>query len=436
MASWRGAGAMATAPCTPTRSVRTTDIFRYRIRFALSLLRRRQRRTASARAAGDDQHRRRAAAGPTTSCSLERSILNGVVDRFSIVQRVTTVTAPRACIAQCPSHGGNTPSSTRGLNRPVNRKDESDEDLCEPEQAGVGQSATPTASDVVTPGTMVAVDLNSKAIEVAAGHDFDGIRRATRASAMPWKARHGNDMMQGSHLADDMFGGWGNDTLYGKDGNDRLYGGEWQRYAGWRIRRRSARTAVPAMRHRQLPDVVAQRQRRLECRACGFLGDAEGDTYVGIENVTGSSGADRIIGNAGRQPPRRRRRQRPDRRRRRADCIIGGAGRGHADGRSGRYRRPPTSSSSRRGRYGHDHRLPVEESTSSMSAPSAMGWTFSASDGVLATGTFDSDGNLSGVRGLSEGDRFFYDTRTGILWECDTSSLPRWMERSGPPVRK
>jgi Ca2+-binding RTX toxin-like protein len=102
------------------------------------------------------------------------------------------------------------------------------------------------------------------------------------------------DTLYGSQLADAIYGLGGDDVLYGQDGKDRLSGGQgndsldggagadvldggdgidWASYAG--------STAVT-----------------VDLRDRGFGGQAEGDTYINIENVFGSSFGDLLLGNA------------------------------------------------------------------------------------------------------------------------------------------
>jgi Ca2+-binding RTX toxin-like protein len=106
-----------------------------------------------------------------------------------------------------------------------------------------------------------------------------------------------NDLIAGT-AADNVLSGWeGNDTLIGRAGDDRLYGdigndwldggvgadlldggdgSDWITYA-------SSSAGVTANLNTGL----------------GFGGEAQGDTYVSIENIEGSAFADSLIGNAG-----------------------------------------------------------------------------------------------------------------------------------------
>jgi Ca2+-binding RTX toxin-like protein len=87
----------------------------------------------------------------------------------------------------------------------------------------------------------------------------------------------GNDILYGQGGNDRLVGGLGDDTLHGGVGADTMDGGagsDWVSYAG------SAAVTV-------------------DLRDGGFGGQAEGDTYVSIENVFGSSFGDVLLGNAG-----------------------------------------------------------------------------------------------------------------------------------------
>jgi Ca2+-binding RTX toxin-like protein len=86
----------------------------------------------------------------------------------------------------------------------------------------------------------------------------------------------GNDMLKGGGGADTLNGGSGTDTLHGGSGADQLYGGTGLDTATYAD---SASTV--------LVDLAA---------GLGFGGDAQGDTYSLVENVTGSSNNDIISG--------------------------------------------------------------------------------------------------------------------------------------------
>jgi protocadherin Fat 4 len=89
----------------------------------------------------------------------------------------------------------------------------------------------------------------------------------------------GDDSIYGSDGNDQISGGDGNDMLVGNGGSDAINGG-----AGIDTVDYSASSAGVTI--------------NLATGAAGIGGDAQGDTLVGIENVTGSAFADTLVGNA------------------------------------------------------------------------------------------------------------------------------------------
>ena len=92
------------------------------------------------------------------------------------------------------------------------------------------------------------------------------------------KGLAGNDLLEGGGGADTLDGGDGNDTLVGGAGGDALIGGAGIDTASYA----DATAGVTA----DLADSSFN------------TGDAAGDTYSGIENLTGSAFNDRLIGDA------------------------------------------------------------------------------------------------------------------------------------------
>jgi Ca2+-binding RTX toxin-like protein len=121
------------------------------------------------------------------------------------------------------------------------------------------------------------------------------------------------DQLWGSELGDTMHGLNGNDTLFGQGGNDSIFGenGNDQLYGG------IGNDLLDGGNENDLLDGGAGADTLIgglgvdtasylnsdavtvELGYRGFGGEAEGDTYSGIENVIGSKWADTIIGDAG-----------------------------------------------------------------------------------------------------------------------------------------
>jgi Ca2+-binding RTX toxin-like protein len=89
----------------------------------------------------------------------------------------------------------------------------------------------------------------------------------------------GIDILRGSDDDDVLNGGDGNDVLYGESGADHLDGGTGIDTASYYLRPEAV-----------VVDLAAGN---------GSGGEAEGDTLVGIENISGSQGSDTLSGDAG-----------------------------------------------------------------------------------------------------------------------------------------
>ena len=92
----------------------------------------------------------------------------------------------------------------------------------------------------------------------------------------------GDDVLHGDAGADRLYGGDGNDVLYGDAGADRLDGGD-----GYGV-------DVADYSNGSTGVVV----NLFAGTASG--GDAQGDSFVGIENLSGSQGNDSLVGDSGR----------------------------------------------------------------------------------------------------------------------------------------
>jgi Ca2+-binding RTX toxin-like protein len=89
----------------------------------------------------------------------------------------------------------------------------------------------------------------------------------------------GDDLLEGLDGNDTLWGGWGNDTLKGGGGADALIGGQGIDTASY---------------YESFTGVTVHLNENF-----GHFGDAEGDTFEDIENVTGSNFADVLQGDDG-----------------------------------------------------------------------------------------------------------------------------------------
>lgn len=115
----------------------------------------------------------------------------------------------------------------------------------------------------------------------------------------------GNDTLQGSTDANLIRGGAGDDTITGRGGNDTVEGG-----AGADDLNGGA--GIDTLLFTGFTPVTVSLTTNT-----GSGGDAEGDTYVNFENVTGGGGADTLIGSSG------------------ANVLTGGGGADTLSGRGG-----------------------------------------------------------------------------------------------------
>ncbi|MEL6478092.1 MAG: calcium-binding protein, partial [Pseudomonadota bacterium] len=95
----------------------------------------------------------------------------------------------------------------------------------------------------------------------------------------------GNDFLRGGTEGDDLFGGFGNDTLQGDNGTDFLVGG-----AGADAHRGGNGIDTASYVGSTVRNVAD-----LEGKNAG-TGDAEGDTFISVENLTGGSSIDLLFG--------------------------------------------------------------------------------------------------------------------------------------------
>jgi len=136
--------------------------------------------------------------------------------------------------------------------------------------ADYGNAASGVVVDLVNGGSAGEADGDTyTGVEFVYGSDYDDVITGDDA----------NNRLVGADGDDQLFGGEGKDYLIGGEGADHLDGGA-----------NSGDTAV----YRDAEAGVG-----VDLANGGFAGEADGDTYVGIEYVDGSDFADTIIGDDG-----------------------------------------------------------------------------------------------------------------------------------------
>ncbi|MEX2693372.1 M10 family metallopeptidase C-terminal domain-containing protein [Rhizobium mongolense] len=102
------------------------------------------------------------------------------------------------------------------------------------------------------------------------------------------QAGSGNDTIVGNEMTNTLWGNAGNDSLDGGAGNDVLFGGT----GGDRL---IGGTGTDSASYETARAAVVVNL----ANSAGNIGDAAGDSYSSIENLAGSTFADRLYGNAG-----------------------------------------------------------------------------------------------------------------------------------------
>jgi Ca2+-binding RTX toxin-like protein len=220
-----------------------------------------------------------------------------------------------------------------------------------------------------------------------------------------------SETLYGTDLADDLYGLGGNDTIFGGLGNDHLYGGTGHDSltggAGADLLDGGEGTDTANYfggAHGVRVDLVA---------GTGFHGAAEGDTYLSIENVMGTSFADIIIGNSADNVLNGGDGN---------DQIVGGVGRDLIIGGNGYDTLTGDTTGIMMadtfvftafsgGAYITDFQKGLDKIQLSGFSPEALG-----ADGGLAWG----NGQTS--HGLSMDDTLYYNTETHTLYQIDTRS--------------
>ena len=199
----------------------------------------------------------------------------------------------------------------------------------------------------------------------------------------------GEDTLRGGNGDDELSGGAGNDTLIGGSGADVLNGGSGVDTASYVDATSGIFVALDG--------------------AFAATGDAAGDTFIGIENLTGSSFVDKLKGNDA------------------ANAIDGGLGNDVIDGGGGSDKIAGGRGADKlTGGLGNDSftyqaRNEAGDTITDFSSTGAGNndsFTFSgAAFGALAAGGLDADQFKSSTASLADSAtiRFFFETDTGIL---------------------
>jgi Ca2+-binding RTX toxin-like protein len=252
----------------------------------------------------------------------------------------------------------------------------------------------------------------------------------------------GDDALWGSSRADTIHGRNGNDALYGQDGNDNIFGEAGNDYfaggAGndaidggsgrdWLIGGAGA-DALTGGTGYDTASYASSTAVTVQLGYQGFGGEAQGDTYSGIENVYGSIFNDSLIGDAGNNILNGARGN---------DQLIGGAGRDFLIGGEGF----DTLTGDSAGVYNNDTFIIVKSDNSYASDPSyhshhtitdfqsgydtiALSGYIAAdfgSDGQLAHGILYEDGIIRFTDHLDASDKLYLDGNT--LYECNIQMI-------------
>jgi serralysin len=220
-----------------------------------------------------------------------------------------------------------------------------------------------------------------------------------------------SDTIYGTERADTLHGNGGNDVIHGGNGDDQLYGGAdndgLDGGAGADLLNGgtgSDTASYVGSAHGVTVDLAA---------GMGFGGYAEGDTYVSIENVMGTSQADVILGNAADNVLNGGDGN---------DQIVGGAGRDTIIGGNGYDTLTGDTTGIMMadtfvftafsgGAYITDFQQDLDKIQLSGFTPDALG-----ADHGLAWGNGDTS------RGLSADDTVYYNTETHTLYQIETKA--------------
>lgn len=152
----------------------------------------------------------------------------------------------------------------------------------------------PIASFLKAAGTFSSADDQRVFADVFRGNDV--LRGGEKWDVLAGYA--GNDTLVGNGGPDKLYGGGGNDLLRGGTGKDELYGDEGDDllFGGADTDKLNGGAGTDTAHYGEASAAVHASLLALALNK----GDAKGDTYVSVENLTGSRFADTLVGNTGR----------------------------------------------------------------------------------------------------------------------------------------
>jgi Ca2+-binding RTX toxin-like protein len=280
------------------------------------------------------------------------------------------------------------------------------------------------ATDAIDTVDLVATDttlLGSWTADVgtAQGPTYSGINNAVRDSVLGTGSIVGlsidgsgaGDTLYGSDRADYINGHGGADSIYGGRGNDHLLGG----YGDDMLHGGAGADILDGGVGHDTASYTGSAAVTVNLAFGGLGGDAQGDTYIEIENVMGSGFGDVITGNDA------------------ANILNGGAGNDHLmGGHGGDTLIGGAGEDTLTGGMGADHFVfspgsGVDHITDfsrddfdkiDLTAyPNPFGVSIFGIDHELARGWIDNNGLQWSVN-LDYGDRVFFDMASNTLYEC------------------
>ena len=230
----------------------------------------------------------------------------------------------------------------------------------------------------------------------------------------------GNDWITGSSLDDMILGLAGNDRLYGEDGDDTLDGGIGNDYL---LGGRGADTLIGGAGIDTASYANSWAAVRVDLRTGQAYGaDAQGDTFKGIENLTGSNFNDDLNGDAGDNTLNGGRGNDFLVGGRGQDILIGGEGKDRLFGDSdGGYARD-IFMITREGSGVFDEIVDFQSGTDKIALSGFTQSRFESafgSDFQLGTGNLFRDGASHYTENLTVSDKLYFDTFTQTLYAVE-----------------